>query len=302
MRTELFLIALVGCGEATTMRVQHVATACGPGTHLEGDTCVLDETRFEIRVPRKLVNQPRRNRILVTATNPDGTPLVDDVVISFDPPAAGALSWSEVRISRLGGETFFVPCDPENVPSCPTSMTITVARAADPATPVASADIELRPAAEVSPAKDCLTGGNRLRMFGNDQMLDGSVDLVDAQFTFPPDGVNAEFWRATVTGSNETWLLDFNTTSIVGDLVIGKTYDNIQRATSTFSDQKPFRAAMYIRRPGVECTTVTGSFTVLDHELRSFPFQSKTATFAFEQRCEGDPHSAITGCVHFQHQ
>lgn len=292
---------VLGCGDATSTH-RHAVATCGPGTHLEDNTCVLDEIRFEIRVSRRLSNQPRRNRVLVVATNPDGTPLVEDVVIAFDPPDAGALTSTELRISRLGGETFFVPCDPENVPNCPTSMKLTVARASAPTNPVASADIELLPAVEVSPAKACLTGGNQLRISGNDQILDGSVDLVDVPFTFPPDGVSAEFWRATVTGPDDTWLLDFNTTSLVGDLVVGKTYDHVQRAHPTFSDQQPFQAAMYVRRAGFECTTVSGSFTVLDHELRSFPFQSKTATFAFEQHCEGDPETAITGCVHFRHQ
>lgn len=305
MRTELFLLVTLGaCAPEGTRTTQQAATSCGPGTHLDGTTCVLDTTRYEVQVGRKLGRPSRRNRVVVVATNPDGTPLVDDVVLSIAPAAAGTLTASETRTSRIGGETFFTACDPEEVQACPTTATLTVARRADPSTPVATVALELVDPVDVSPAKNCLNGGNVVKLDGNDGMLNGTRTLVDAPFTFLPTGVHPDTWHATVTptSSSEVWTFDFNAAKLFGDLVVGKTYDDARRAEPGFTDQVAFRPAMYIRRTGFDCATVTGSFTVVDYAVDfSTPDPgTKRATFAFEQHCEGDPQTAITGCVHFE--
>ena len=303
MRAELsILTALAACGSDLTSTTTLAATACGVGTHLEGATCVVAPTQFMVHVPRSLGRPSRRNRILVTATA-DGAPVVDDIVLSLDPPIAGSLSTTESRTSRLGAETFLTICDPEELATCPATATLTVARKAEPATPVAVVELSLVDPVEVSPANACQLGGNVVNLDGNDAMLDGNLSLVDAPFTFLPTGVKPPFWHATVTPpTGPAWTFDFNVAKLAGDLVVGKTYDRARRAESSLTDQVPHRPAMYIRRSDFDCATVTGSFTVVEYRVDfSTPDPgTKVATFAFEQHCEGDPLTAISGCIHYE--
>jgi hypothetical protein len=290
-----------------------VATACGFGTHAEGDTCVLDTTRFELRVPSKigaadtkpLQTRERfaRQRLVVFGTQPDGAPLGDDLVFSVEPPTAGTFTFTNARMGRLGAETFFLPCE-RQVPGCLGAAKLIVARESDPATPIATREIEIVEPIEVSPAKACQGGESKLALLeGNDPVLSGGFVLDDtATWTFPPITYSS-LWRATVTptGQTEAWTFDFNTASLGGKMYVGKVYEDVQRAQSSTSDQVREHPAMYVGRTGFDCTTITGMFQVVEYELDfSMPdTKTKRATFYFEQHCNGDPSTKLVGCVHF---
>jgi hypothetical protein len=314
MRGELVACALLAaCSPQESVREQTVATACGFGTHLEGNTCVPDSTRFELRVPSKIGaadTQPlqtrsrfARQRLVVFGTQPDGAPVTDDLVFSVEPPSAGTFTRATARLGRLGAETFFLPCE-RQVPGCLGAAKLIVARASDPATPIVTSAIEIVDPVEVSPAKACQTGETKIaRLEGNDPLLAGSLVLDDtANWTFPPI-IYRELWSATVTpvGQSEAWTFEFNTARQPGHLLVGKVYEDIRRAESAPSDQVVGYPAMYVRRSGFECPSVTGMFHVVEYEVDfATPSPStKRATFYFEQHCNGDPDTRLSGCVHF---
>jgi hypothetical protein len=190
------------------------------------------------------------------------------------------------------------------VAGCLGAAKLVVALASDPTTPIATANAEVVDPIEVNPAKACLVGNQVFHVEGNDPVLNGSLTVTDGTWTFPPTGVNPDFWRARLTlpGQTETWSLDFNATMLPGALLVGKVYEDIRRAEFAVTDQVPGHAALYVGRSGFECTTVTGTFQVVEYAVDfSTPDPgTKVATFYFEQHCNGDPTTALAGCVHFK--
>lgn len=103
-------------------------------------------------------------------------------------------------------------------------------------------------------------------------------------------------------GQQETWNLWFNTAHLPGKLLTHKVYENLTRAEYYTGDQARDRAAMYISRTGTDCASITGRFQVLDYEIDySVPDpRPARAIFYFEQHCNEDTSTVLTGCVHYQ--
>jgi hypothetical protein len=302
MSARVTILVLAACGGDQLAARTQAASSCGFGTHEEQGICVLDTTRFELRIPPQIGAVPKRNRVTVFGTAADGTPATGELVFSVEPPGAGTFVADRVTLGRLGAETFYVPCDPETILDCATSATLSVAFASDPATPIATAGIQMVDPITVSPAKECLTGGNVIHLEGGGV---GSLTIQNPTFTFPPTKVGPSIWRATATPTNANqaaWFLDFNITRLTGALIPGKTYEDAFRAEFDLSEQVLSHPAMYVRQADEDCTTVRGKFEVVDYEV-DFSMGdpgSKRATFVFEQHCNGDLQTALTGCVHYE--
>jgi hypothetical protein len=296
----LLLVAACADSPATVTRHQLLATSCGPGTHDVNGECVLD--RYEVRTARQLgADGVTKNKVVAFGWQPDGSPALDDVVLSLDRSDGGMLTRTNLKLEQLGASTYFIGCD-ETKPSCVKGpLQIRVALASDPTTIVGKLAVELVEPIKVNPARQCLGGGSRLKLEGNDAMLSGTVDLSQATWEFPKGSYSSQiFMTVTAPSSPETWTLEFNTTRVPGVLSPGKLYEEIGRAELDYRDQAPDLPAMYIHRSGVECASITGRFHVVDYAMEYPGPKTSRATLYFEQHCNGDTSTVLRGCVHYQ--
>lgn len=301
------LIALVaGCGTTPEHHeVDAAVTTCGPGTVQVGDECVAVDaapvapaTRYEIRAePQIGADGVSRNRVLVVGTRPDGTTATDEVVVNTDRAGAGTYTRPQFTLGPLGGSTYFVPCDVA-LPGCIGPLGLTVALASDPTTVVATTTVQLVDPIEVNPARPCLAGGDMMVMTGNDSILTGMTTITEGVWTFAPAYAETVTFDVQPPGEIDHWHLMFNTKRLCPEL-FPHVYDDAVRAETIDNLQAPDHPAMYISGLGHTCDTVTGNFQVLDYHVDGS--HAVTAmTIYFEQHCNGDPTTMVSGCVHYQ--
>ena len=132
-------VLLVAAGACTTSDTPP-GLECGPGTILDGNTCVVPDAglppgpapRYQIRAPIQIgADDETRVEVLVIATQPDGSPELADVVVNTDRPGAGTFTFPALSLGQLGATTYFVPCD-QTLPGCLGPLTLTVALASAP--------------------------------------------------------------------------------------------------------------------------------------------------------------------------
>ncbi len=269
---------------------------CGAGTHVSGTTCVPDVTPpsggYQLRVITNQIPADGYSKIPVLAigTNVDGTPSTAMVVLNTSRAGAGTFMPTAPTLGTLGATSYYTACN-FTTPGCVGPVTLTLALASAPTTPVASVDVELVMPMGVGTAAPCLTGGNRMFFDGNDYIYNGML-LVGSEAGWSGSSTTDHI-SVNVDGpsSSSWWYLEFDASDLPVDLEAG-VYEGAER----YPFQAPGHPGLSISGSGRGCNTLTGKFQVHEHARDATGLVR--ATVSFEQHCEGGP-GAVRGCVHF---
>ena len=315
--TRAFVVAFVAacshpsttattCGSGTLLVGTTCVAAnspCGPGTHDDDGICVADPpmqpaTSYQIRVaPQMGADGSTAYDVFAFGTQPGGSPATDVVVLNIDRAGAGTFVRPQVTLGTRSALSSFVPCA-NTVPGCTGPLSLTLALAAAPMTPVAHFDTELVDPIDVDPARACLTGGNVFHIEGNDQIFTGATTVTDATWspvTGPVDRVEVDF-TPTDPMQGGPWKLVFSSETF-GVSLSPNAYPDAQRWDAVYSLMQPLQAALLVSNNGVTCDTLTGNFTVDTHDVSSSGPSPFTA--AFEQHCDGNT-AGVIGCIHWE--
>jgi hypothetical protein len=287
------LLFAAACTAPTSGVAIDPATSCGAGTREEAGVCVRDTT-YQLAVADAKMGADGRTRheVLVLGTHADGSPATDQVVFNTDRSGAGGYRDATRTLGPLGATTYFTPCD-QAVAGCLGPLSLTVALASAPATPVAHADVTLVDPIQTNPAAACLGGGNVLHFEGNDTIYTGALTVTDAAWQLGMYSDNATIVvTPTDPAQGSSWRLELEVTKIGGVFVDGARYEDAQRLPWEDVDHP----GMLVSGNGHTCNTIAGSFVVQDYD--GYPPAHLTASF--EQHCEGSATTKLTGCVHYQ--
>jgi hypothetical protein len=230
--------------------------------------------------------------LLLIATNADGTPMHVDVVLNTSRAGAGQYTEALVSLGELGGTSMFVPCSSETA-GCLGDLTLTMALASDPGTPVAHVDVQLLPPAVVGSAAECLDGGNRMHLEGNDRVYTGVITVADATWSAEGDDDQVVVNLVPTDDTQGThYSLRFETRQLGQPLAPG-VYGMAQRAVLA-PDGAP---GMDVNSAANICATLHGRFQV--HDFAENFDEVTEVTITFEQYCEDDP-DVLSGCVHYE--
>lgn len=313
MRTNLLLLGLslvstacvieehgAECGDGTHEEggVCVPGVVCGDGTHVEDGACVPDALPapggYQLRVITDQIPADGHTKfpVLAIGTAADGTPSTAAVVLNTDRAGAGSFVDPAPQLGALGTTAQFVPCN-ATTPGCLGPVTLTLALAEDPATPVATVEVELVEPEGVGSAAACLVGGNVMYFDGNDYIYSGELT------------VTAGDWNAQ--GSETQLSIGVTPTSqddgLWWDLVFDSSELGIPLAEGVYemAERWPFQSAerpgMSISGDGRGCNTLTGRFQVHEHVRDDSGVVNATVTF--EQHCEGG-EAMLSGCVHYE--
>jgi hypothetical protein len=250
---------------------------------------------YRIMAPPKIAaNSGVRNRVIVVGTQPNGTPALHDMVLSFDRPGAGTYSRSLVTLDHIGASSYFSACD-STTPGCLGPVTLTAALASAPTVPVASVAVEIVDPIDVNPAKPCLGGGDVLYLKGSDPIFNGETTITNATWTFDRAYPEILTVRVTPPGMTDSWSLSFDV-RYYAPFHIPDVYENVQKAV-VGAELERDRPAMNVKGFGNECTTITGRYEVIAYNVTSSG--ADTFTIAFEQQCNNS-NTILVGCVHHQ--
>jgi hypothetical protein len=234
--------------------------------------------------------------LVLTATQPDGTAALVDVVLSLDRDGGGILKPRVLSLTDTGGVSYLIPCSDTATTCTLGTIRIQMALAAAPDVIVAQSDpIELiHPTGVGSPAA-CMLGGNAMFFDGNDYIYQGVMTVTDAVFTDSRSNrtvVTIDVKPRTASQGND-WTLSFSSGS--------------QASAQQLAEQAYFEAVRYPFNnagPGISidgnsrgCNTIAGSFEV--HELEWAGNQLQRFTVIFDQHCEGGS-SSLRGCLHYE--
>jgi hypothetical protein len=281
------------------------AAVCGAGTEIQGNECVAAKgpdaapssgnMTYQILSSKDLdADGHTKHVVLVVGANPDGTAVHGDVVLTTSRPGAGDFVPAAVTLGDLGGSSSFVPCN-ALTPGCLGPLTLSVALASNPTTPVAHVDVQLVAPPGVGSPTHCLTGGNVLYLEGNDYIYTGTLTVTAAGWdgTGAPDRVRV---TATPTDPQQgsSWELRFETKQL-GIAMTPSVYEDVQNTPYA----QPGHPGMSVFGAGHACNTVTGSFQVHDYTYAPATNAVQSVTVSFEQHCEGSTTTMLVGCVHF---
>ena len=269
---------------------------CGAGTHPQGGLCVPDGG-YLLRVVAPTVAADGYSKIPVIAIGTDatGAPSTEPVVLQLSRSNAGTLLTPQVALLPTGRTIYFQPCN-SNTAGCLGPVTVTMARASAPTTPIASVTVELVAPTGVSSAAPCLTGGNVMFFDGTSYIYNGMLRVEQGRFS--ASTATARELRLSVDPSSQSqglwWYLTFSTDRVPTDLVPG---------VYTMAERAPFASA---GRPGIDvsgdgrgCNTIAGRFQVHEYQ-RSATGAFERATVSFEQFCEQQPSNVLRGCIHVE--
>lgn len=271
------------------------ALTCGPGTHVEGTTCAPDAAvppnQFQIRIATNQIPADGYSRIPVLAigTAADGSPSLVQVVLNMSRAGAGSFQPPAPTLGPLGATSYFVPCN-ASTPGCVGPLTLTLALASAPSTPVATVDVTLVAPTGVGSPAPCQVGGNVMFFDGNDFIYNGVLTVTSGSWSVSGNAEHLAFnITPSGTGQGAWWSLDFDASDVPIDLAPG-VYDMAQR----YPFQSPDHPGLSISGDGRGCNTLTGRFQVhaYDHDAAGVT----RALVTFEQHCEGGP-AVLRGCV-----
>jgi hypothetical protein len=262
------------------------------------------DPRFEVRVSEPTIgaNGHTKREVFVFGTKADGTFSTEQVVVGLDRATAGTLGSTTLRLGPLGASTHFTPCT-QATANCLGPATITLARAADPTTIVATVPIDLVVPAHVSTAAPCRAAEGTFLYFdgqGGDYIRNGKlvVDQWSTQFAdaYPKPG--AQEIRLGLSPRKATqgnhWSLVVDTFKLATPLAVGM-YANATRNGSP----TPNTPGMSITGNAHGCNTITGAFEIHDVAF-DVNGQIVRGTFTFEQHCEGDTTKLLEGCIRYE--
>lgn len=284
------------CGAGTMLvgsECLPIVTTCDPGMHLEGGVCVADVARYELRIAETTLgaNGHTRHKVVALGTAPDGTPLVDDIVLGIDRSSAGAYDATELALAPLGAETFFTPCDAAS-PDCLGPARLTLALASAPSTSIAQVDVMVVAPDDVSTVAPCTAGGSVFYIDGHDFIRNGLLTIDNAGYYV--DGTIDEV-TLSIAPNDPTqgngWNVSLDTIDSGTPLVPG-IYD-----ADRFHASTPGLAGLSVSGNGHGCGTVSGRFHLYDYTTTGGEVTSVTASF--EQHCDGAPE-LLEGCIHYE--
>ena len=274
--------------------------ACSASTYTEHASELGSNPRFEIRIAETTVgaNGHTKHEVLVVGTRADGTYSTERVIVGVDPPSAGAFASTELELGPLGATTYFTPCV-QAAPGCIGPATLTVARASDPATVIASAAIDLVPPTHVSTTAPCRGAGTIMYLDGQngDFIRNGMLRVTEWASLYTEVDANRlhlqlAFTPRKLTQGNQ-WTLAIDSAQLDAPLVPG-IYEGAVRSNS-----------MTIGAPGLAvygnargCNSVVGRFEI--HELAVGATNVlERVLVSFEQHCEGDTTKLLEGCFRY---
>lgn len=268
---------------------------CGPGTHVEGSVCAPDvplpPSQFQIRIVTNQIPADGFSKIPVLAigTAADGSPALVQVVLNMSRAGAGSFQPPAPTLGPLGATSYFVPCNAAT-PGCVGPLTLTLALASAPSTPVATVDVVLVAPTGVGSPAPCQVGGNVMFFDGNDFIYNGVLTVTNGSWSVTG---NADHLALDITpagaGQGLWWNLDFDASDLPIDLTPG-VYNMAER----YPFQSPDHPGLSISGDGRGCNTLTGRFQV--HAYDRSATAVTRALVTFEQHCEGGA-LVLRGCV-----
>lgn len=272
---------------------------CGAGTIQSGNSCVLmSNANYDVRVAVLEIPADGYSVIPVFAIGraADGTPSTEEVIFSVTRLGVGSFTPLRGRLTTVGLNSIFVPCNAATSPGCTGPFQITLSLASDPNTIVASTQtLNLVEPMGVGSSAPCLVGGNVVFFHGDpgDYIAPGNRTITMGRWQ---GSATQNTVRVHVDPADSTqglwWDLDFNTTQL-GQAIQVQVYERAER--SPFAS--PGHPGLEISGDGRGCNTLSGRFQVEDLAMSGGSLVSFTATF--EQHCEGGG-SALRGCVHIE--
>jgi hypothetical protein len=143
-----------------------------------GGEAAPGSTRFEIRVPLDLVPADGQSLLplLIHGVRADGSPALDEVILSVSRPGAGLV---KPRVLRLGGgepQSYFVPCSSAERADCVGTTRIRMELASAPGVVVAeSPELSIAALDAVGSPGLCLLGGSSLFLDGSGYIFSGTT-------------------------------------------------------------------------------------------------------------------------------
>ncbi len=282
--------------------VSNLDKVCGPGTKVEGDSCVLvDGARYQVRTAASKVSANGYTPVPLFAigTNGDGTPATGTMVWGLSRPGLGLLTPLSQTLTSFGASGSFIPCSSAVDAGCEGAFQVVLSRADQPQTPVASsAMIELVSPLDVYSAQPCQRGGNVLFFDGSssDYIHPGMDSITMGSFTanatagLLPSDIRI---RVQPTDSKQGlwWDLTFST-RMINQPLRTQVYDGAERAAFA----PPGNPGLDIGGDGRGCNTIKGRFQIQTLVMEGTAVKNFTASF--EQFCDG--RGPLNGCIHVE--
>lgn len=294
MRSALPIIVTFACGGSVAPPSPDAPAndpvECGLGTEETDGTCRPVARHYELRIEETQLgaNGRTRRRLLAFGTEPDGTAVLERVVLGVDRASAGTLDDTRLTLGVHGSTTFFTPCLATD-PDCLGTATLTLALASAPQDVIAAVEIELVPAVMVSTAAPCLDQARRSHLDHARHLQESEEGgwLVGNQFS------NAVSLELTPIADDNLGRVRFEFDSIqLGVPLTSGIFDDARRASS----QIPGHPGMQVLA-GVGCNQIDGRF-----QIHTYTRDTQTSAFelvvSFEQFCDDDPEP-LEGCVRY---
>ena len=277
------------------------SVACSASTYGEHASALGTNPRFEIRIVETTVgaNGHTKHEVLVVGTKPDGTYSTERMIVGIDRASAGSLAKTELELGPLGATTHFTPCA-HTAADCTGAATLTVARASDPATVVASVAIDLVAPNHVSTTAPCLgTAGSVMYLDGQngDYIRNGMLRVTEWASQYTEVSPDAMYLQLGLTPRKLTpgngWSLWIDSGQLDAPLGPG-IYEGAVRSNS-----------MTVGAPGLSvygnargCNAVAGRFEIHDLAVGANNTLERVLV-SFEQHCEGDTTKLLEGCFRY---
>jgi hypothetical protein len=264
---------------------------CGAGTIESSGVCIPAATRYAIRIGELSIgaNGRTKRKVVVFGTKPDGSPVLDRVVITMSRPNAGTLRESALNLTTLGAYTYFVPCDSASA-GCLGPVTLSVALASAPATTIAQIDASIVTPTNVSSIAPCLEDNKVLWVDGQGGILQ-TLWTVFAGSWFADTYSNAINIVVDAEDENlSTWLVEVNSRFVGVPLTPGTIFENARKPSSQL-DGYP---ALGVTGNSYGCNTVDGRF-----QIHTYTRSPVDILVSFEQKCDGSS-LVLEGCVRYK--
>ncbi|MBA3465540.1 MAG: hypothetical protein H0T46_36745 [Deltaproteobacteria bacterium] len=269
---------------------------CGSGTSLVGTECVATSASYAIRVPR-MIRADGRTPVAVRVFGIDAAERStrERMVVTVSRPSAGDVVSTDLILDDIGAGTNFIPCQGQ-LASCLGTASLSMARAADPATPVATAEIELVAPPQIGSLTQCFGVGNILYLDGQNFFYNGPTSFT-TQAVFDVFGGPDRAVLHVVVPNGPAFSMELSSRSL-GIPLIPSVYERGVRLDMTVPGQPAFDLVGNGDVP-TSCAAI-GDFQVHQISTVAAPGDDVTQiTASFTQYCEFDPTRRVTGCVHY---
>jgi hypothetical protein len=301
-------IALAACGDQSQLTSDGgmdddggdatPSFVCGAGTVEQNGTCVpiTPTTRhFEIRISELELgaNGHTRRRIVAFGTEPDGSPIVERVIIGVDRATAGTLDETILTLGTFGATTFFTPCL-SSEPDCLGAASLTLALASASNQVIAQTAISLVPETGVSTIAPCIDHPEMLYLDGNDFIRSTMFETGEGAWTVSNMFSNSFSIGLVAADENLGGMnLVFESIGLAVPLDPGVFLD-ARRATS----QTPGHPGLEVTGGGHGCNVLGGSFQIHTY-TRDTQTSDLEMVVSFEQHCEFDTR-LTEGCLRYK--